>query len=179
MESLFIGLCENPVMFENDLILIFSWNIHIFTIMIGTSYVSNWCCQLWEKAVVSETVAHEISDEGTFCYNNLQKKIGYSPVFNIHYGCTCNWIHSTIAVFHILSYNPLHLRCESTKFVIKIGFPIQISENLSNASISWMRQFLVFTCSRDSECLAPVRARVWQTKAWKDSGAEQFTSKQG
>ena len=108
-----------------------------------------------------------------------KKYLRYSPVFNIQYRCTCNWIHSTIAVFHILSYNPLHLLCESTKFVIKKRFPIQITENLSNASISWMRYFLVFTCSRASECLAPVRARVWQTKAWKDSGAEQVTSKQG
>ena len=41
--------------------------------MDGTSYVSNWCCQLREKAVVGETVAHEISDEGTLCYNNLQR----------------------------------------------------------------------------------------------------------
>ena len=39
--------------------------------MDGASYVSNWCCQLREKAVVGETVAHEISDEGT--YNNLQR----------------------------------------------------------------------------------------------------------
>ena len=166
-------------MFENDLILIFSWNIHIFTIMIGTSYVSNWCCQLWEKAVVSETVAHEISEH--FVTIICKKYLRYSPVFNIQYRCTCNWIHSTIAVFHILSYNPLHLRCEPTKFVIKAGFPFRYLRILAMQclNVMTMRHLFVFTCSRASECLAPVRARVWQTKAWKNSGAEQVTSKQG